>query len=265
MALTLAFIGGGKMGEALMGGLIARDWCPASAIGVVEPSEARRDALAATHPDLVFCDLAEVTDTDVVIAVKPNHVPEVAAGLAGQNIGRALSIAAGVTIARLEAGLGTDVRVIRAMPNTPALVGAGASAIAAGTAADADDLAWAQSILSSVGTVEVLPETLLDAVTGLSGSGPAYVFLMAEAMVAAGVEAGLPAETADALARQTLLGAARLLSESGEDPAQLRANVTSPNGTTAEGIAVLENQQLRAIVAEAVIAARDRSIELGQA
>lgn len=270
MAFTLAFIGGGKMGEALMGGLIAQGWCPASEIAVVEPSAERRAVLAAAYPDIHLCELADVTDTDVVIAVKPNHVPEVATGLAANNIGRVLSIAAGVTVATLEAGFGSDlhrpgVRVIRAMPNTPALVNQGASAIAAGSAADASDLEWAAGILSSVGTVEVLSEDLLDAVTGLSGSGPAYVFLVAEAMIAAGIEVGLSAESADALARQTLLGAATLLSESGDDPAQLRANVTSPNGTTAEGIAVLQQRDLMGIFAEAITAARDRSIELGQA
>jgi pyrroline-5-carboxylate reductase len=176
-----------------------------------------------------------------------------------------LSIAAGVTIARLEAALGPDVPVVRAMPNTPALVGAGAAAIAPGTTADDDDLAWAESILSAVGIVVRVPEKLLDAVTGLSGSGPAYVFLVAEALIDAGVLAGLPRDVSAALAGQTLLGAARLLTETDDGPEALRAAVTSPGGTTAAGIRALEGACVRAAFMDAVVAATERSRELGRA
>ena len=155
------------------------------------------------------------------------------------------------------------VAVVRAMPNTPALVGAGASAIAPGSAADEDDLVWAQEVLGAVGTVVRVPESQLDAVTGLSGSGPAYVFLVAEALIEAGVLAGLPRPTSRTLAVQTLLGAAQLLADSGETPEVLRAQVTSPGGTTAAGLHALESAGVRAAVLDAVMAATERSRALG--
>jgi len=153
--------------------------------------------------------------------------------------------------------------VVRAMPNTPALVGAGAAAIAPGTHATSDDVDWAASILRAVGTVVVVPEKLLDAVTGLSGSGPAYVFLVAEALIDAGVLAGLPRDTSVALATQTLLGAARLLTETADGPEALRAAVTSPGGTTAAGLRALESAGVRAAFLDAVMAATQRSKDLG--
>jgi len=155
------------------------------------------------------------------------------------------------------------VAVIRAMPNTPALVGAGAAAICAGPTATEADLDWADDLLSAVGAVVRVPEASMDAVTGLSGSGPAYVFLIAEALIDAGVLAGLPRDTADRLARQTLLGAAQLLAASDEGPQDLRAAVTSPGGTTAAGLAQLERHAVRAAVMDAVAAAAARSAELG--
>jgi pyrroline-5-carboxylate reductase len=175
-----------------------------------------------------------------------------------------LSIAAGVTIRRLEAALPPGTPVVRAMPNTPALVGAGAAAVAAGRAADEADLAWAEEVLGVVGTVVRVDEPLLDAVTGLSGSGPAYVFLVAEALIEGGVLAGLPRPVATTLAVHTLLGSARLLDESPEEPAALRAAVTSPGGTTAAGLRALEARGVRSAFLEAVLAAADRSRELGR-
>jgi pyrroline-5-carboxylate reductase len=151
------------------------------------------------------------------------------------------------------------------MPNTPALVGAGAAAIAGGTAAGEDALAWAETVLGAVGEVVRVPERLLDAVTGLSGSGPAYVFLVAEALIEAGVLVGLTRDDAAALATQTLLGSARLLAESGERPEVLRAQVTSHGGTTAAGLRVLESAGFRAAVLAAVAAAPERARELGAA
>jgi pyrroline-5-carboxylate reductase len=151
------------------------------------------------------------------------------------------------------------------MPNTPALVGQGASAIAPGTAADDDDLVWAENILGAVGQVVRVPEKLLDAVTGLSGSGPAYVFLVAEALIEAGVLVGLPRDTAVTLTVQTLLGSATLLAESGDGPETLRAAVTSPGGTTAAGLSALEHGGVRAALLDAVVAATERAQQLGRA
>jgi pyrroline-5-carboxylate reductase len=258
----LQLIGGGKMGEALLGGLVERGWAPAGELIVVEPSAERRDALAVAVPGVVVAD-APVAGVDAVIAVKPDIVGAVLAPLAEAAPVRVLSIAAGVRTGALEAGLRPGTAVVRCMPNTPALVGQGAAAIAAGSAASTADLAWAAGILSAVGLVVTVDEDDLDAVTGLSGSGPAYVFLLAEALTAAGIAQGLSPDVADTLTRQTLLGAATLLSESGEDPAVLRANVTSPGGTTAAGLAVFADGDLAGLVDRVVAAATARSVELG--
>ena len=256
-------MGGGRMGEALLTGLLAARWAPAADLGVVEKLADRRSALADQFPGVAILDEPEKAD-GVVVAVKPDDVEKACAAIAAAGCGRVLSIAAGVTIARLERALGGDIPVIRAMPNTPALVGAGAAAIAPGTHATDDDLAWASSILCAVGTVVTVPEKLLDAVTGLSGSGPAYVFLVVEALVEGGVLAGLPRDVSAALATQTLLGAARLLTETGDGPETLRAAVTSPGGTTAAGLWALEQAGVRAAFLDAVMAATDRSRALGE-
>ena len=255
-------IGGGKMAEALVGGMIAHGWAGAGELHVVEPSEARRVELASAVPGLSI-GVMPAPETDAVIAVKPDIVAAVLPGLAAAGVRRVLSIAAGVRTGSIESGLGDGATVVRCMPNTPALVGEGAAAIAAGAHATAADLEWAGSILSAVGLVVTVAESDLDAVTGLSGSGPAYVFHLAEGLIAAGVAEGLAPETADALARQTLLGAATLLSESGEDPAVLRTNVTSKGGTTAAGLAVFAEAHFLDLVAEVVGAAAARSRELG--
>jgi pyrroline-5-carboxylate reductase len=261
MAARLAVVGGGRMGEALVGGLVASGWAAAHELCVVEVDPARRDELAARHAGLTVVDAAVPAD-GAVVAVKPGDVPTACRALAAAGTGRVLSIAAGVPLAVLEAELG-DLPVVRAMPNTPALVGAGASAIAAGTRAGEDDLAWAEAILGAVGQVVRVPEGLLDAVTGLSGSGPAYVFLVAEALIEAGVLVGLPRPVSAALAVQTLLGSARLLAETGDGPEALRAAVTSPGGTTAAGLRALEDHGVRAALLDAVAAATERSKQLG--
>jgi len=197
---------------------------------------------------------------DALLAVKPNDVAEAAGSLEAP---RVLSIAAGVRLASLEELLPKGCRVLRAMPNTPALLGEGAAAVAAGAAAGQPDLNWAVGILESVGTAVVVEESLLDAVTGVSGSGPAYLFLVAEAMISAAVEVGLSPEVAAGLVRQTLLGSAKLLAEGAKPPEQLRQNVTSPGGTTAAALEVFEARQLREIFSQAIGAATDRSKELG--
>ena len=240
------------MGEALVGGLVSSGWAEVGELHVVEPDGDRRADLEAAVPGL-SCGTEPLDGVDALIAVKPDIVPPVCASLAS----------AGVRLAALEAGLGDGVAVVRAMPNTPALVGEGAAAISGGTAAGADDLEWAAGILASVGTVVVVDEQLLDSVTGLSGSGPAYVFLLAEALIEAGVAVGLDHETAVALTEQTLLGAATLLSRSEETPATLRRNVTSKGGTTAAGLAVFEAAGFTDLVAEVVAAATERSRQLG--
>ena len=255
-------IGGGKMAEALLGGLVHDGWSRPDELHVVEPVESRRGELAAALPGLSIGD-APVAGIDAVIAVKPDVVPAVLPDLAAAGVRRVLSIAAGVRSGAIEGGLVDGAAVVRCMPNTPALVGQGAAAVAAGAHASAGDLDWAAGILSAVGLVVTVDEADLDAVTGLSGSGPAYVFHLAEGLVAAGIAEGLSPETADALARQTLLGAATLLSESGEDPAVLRSNVTSKGGTTAAGLAVFAEAGFLDLIADAVRAATERSRELG--
>ena len=245
------------MGEALLGGLIAGGW---EGLGVVEKIDDRRAELEARFPSVAVLRAIEPADA-AVVAVKPNDVRAACAELAGTK--RVLSIAAGVPIAALEEALGAGTAVVRAMPNTPALVGAGAAAIAGGSAASDEDLEWAESVLGAVGEVVRVSERLLDAVTGLSGSGPAYVFLVAEALIEAGVLNGLPRDVSVALATQTLLGAARLLAETGETPEALRAQVTSPGGTTAAGLRALESAGVRAAFLDAVTAATQRSRELG--
>jgi pyrroline-5-carboxylate reductase len=260
--MKLQLVGGGRMGEALLTGLLASGWATPDELGVVEKLPDRRTDLAKLFPGVAVLEEPDKTD-GAVVAVKPNDVEQACIAIKAAGCDRVLSIAAGVTIARLERALGGDTPVVRAMPNTPALVGAGAAAIAPGSRATDDDLAWAESILRAVGIVVRVPEKLLDAVTGLSGSGPAYVFLVAEALISAGVAAGLPADVSATLTKQTLLGAARLLIETGDEPEALRAAVTSPGGTTVAGIQALEEAGARSAFLEAVLAATERSKELG--
>lgn len=258
----LSIIGGGRMGDALLGGLLSSGWATPDELAVVEALPARRDELAAARPGVAV--LAELATAEaVVVAVKPPDVAGAVRAAVGAGAARVLSIAAGVTIAQLEAAAGGSVPVVRAMPNTPSLVGVGAAAIAGGTHATDDDLAWAESVLGAVGIVVRVAEAQLDAVTGLSGSGPAYVFLVVEALVEAGVLVGLPRPTATALVQQTLLGAATLLAEGDEGPEALRAAVTSPGGTTAAGLRALEAAGVRSAFVDAVVAAAERSRALG--
>lgn len=260
----LQVIGGGRMGEALARGLISSGWASPAELVVVEASRARRDELAVSLPATLVSAVA-VPEADVVLAVKPADVEAACRSLRAQAPRRLLSVAAGVTTASLEQYLdGASTAVVRAMPNTPALVGAGVAAVAAGSTAGAEDLDWAEAVLSAVGAVVRVSEAQLDAVTGLSGSGPAYVFLVIEALVEAGVLAGLPRATSEVLATATVRGAAQLVHESGRSPADLRADVTSPGGTTAAGLRELERRAVRAAFLDAVAAATARSAELGR-
>jgi pyrroline-5-carboxylate reductase len=263
----VALIGGGKMGSALLGGLLDGGW-DADELAVAEVDADRRRDLEQLFPKvrIVPSPAWAVAEAEVVIvAVKPG---DVSASLHGAESSLridalVLSIAAGVTIATLEA-LAPGRPVVRAMPNTPALVGLGASAIAAGRHAGDPHLALAARLLGTVGIVVTVDESSLDAVTGLSGSGPAYVFLVAEAMIEAGVLEGLPRDVAEELVVQTLLGSATLLAQSDDGAVALRAAVTSPGGTTAAGLRELESAGVRAAILDAVTAATRRSRELGQ-
>ncbi len=262
MATRLEIVGGGRMGEALVVGLIDAGWATPDELVVVEPVAGRRDQLASRFPGMGLSAAAVPAD-GAVLAVKPVDAEAACRDIASAGAARVLSIVAGVPTERIQGWLDSDVPVVRAMPNTPALVGAGAAAIAPGATAGEPDLDWAQGILGAVGVVQRVPETSLDAVTGLSGSGPAYIFLVVEALVEAGVLNGLPRSTANVLVIQTLLGSARLLAESGDTPEGLRAAVTSPGGTTAAGLRILENHAVRSAFLEAVTAATERSKELG--
>ncbi len=261
----LVMVGGGNMGAALLGGMLAAGWCEPAEVAVVEVLAGRRDQLVAQFAGVTITDTVVPADA-ALIAVKPNDVAGATTAAVAGGARRVLSIAAGVSIASLEAAAAQatsdPVAVVRAMPNTPALVGEGAAAIAGGTATGEDDLAWAEGILGSVGRVVRVPEYQLDAVTGLAGSGPAYLFLVAEALIDAGVLAGLARPVAEALVSQLFVGSSKLLAERG-DPAALRAMVTSPGGTTAAGLRQLETGGVRAAFLEAVMAATERSRELG--
>ena len=261
--IRLQIVGGGRMGEALLGGLLDARWAEPAELAVVERIADRRNDLAALFPGVLVTD-AIVEAEGAVIAVKPADVADTCRSLAAAGATRVLSIAAGITTASLQDALGDGIAVVRAMPNTPAVVRTGAAAIAPGSSASEADLDWASSVLEAVGVVVRVPEDKLDAVTGLSGSGPAYVFVMAESMIEAGVLVALRREVAEVLAVQTLLGSARLLESSDEAAASLRAQVTSPGGTTAAGLRALESGGFRSAILDAVSAATDRARELGQ-
>ena len=269
--LRVGFVGGGAMAEALVAGLAAAGVAPAR-MRASDPVAARRDQLAGRFGIAVTASNADVVAASdlVVLAVKPALVAAVLDEIAAADPAAAarplwLSIAAGVPLSRLSAALPAGARVVRAMPNTPALVRSGATALAAGDSCSAEDRALARALCETVGSVWEAPsEALLDAVTGLSGSGPAYVFVFLEALSDAGVRVGLPREAASMLAIQTVLGSARLALETGRHPAQLKDQVTSPGGTTIAGLERLEAGGLRAAVYEAVAAATARSRQLGE-
>jgi pyrroline-5-carboxylate reductase len=267
---SLVIVGGGKMGGALLGGLLRSGWALADDITVVEPVAERRAELAAEFPGLRAVAGPEpglrAQDGEhvpgAILATKPDAAEGACRALGLTGVTRLVSIVAGLPCQRLEAALGGEPAVVRAMPNTAALVGAGVTAISGGSFATSQDLAWAEDVLSAVGTVVRLPERLLDAVTGLSGSGPAYFFLVAEALIEAGVQMGLTREVSRTLVVETMRGSAALLAETGRDPESLRAEVTSPAGTTAAGIRTLEARAVRSAFMEAVAAATERARHL---
>jgi pyrroline-5-carboxylate reductase len=264
----IAFLGAGNMAGALIKGLLHANACTPGEIFAVDVRPERLEELGALHGVRVGRDLAEATAWAdiVVLATKPQVfdrvLPIVAAALRPETL--VVSIAAGVPIEAIEARFAAGTRVVRTMPNTPALVDAGATAIAPGTHASDEDLALARRIFDSVGITVVLEEALLDAVTGLSGSGPAYIFLIIEALADAGVKVGLHRDSAQLLAAQTVLGSAKLLIETGEHPGRLKDMVTSPGGTAIAGLHTLEAGGLRTTLINAVETATARSRELGE-
>ena len=268
----IGFIGAGAMAEALAGGVLASG-ITAESVAAADPDPVRRKHLSETLGITTVADNGEIVRDSgiVVLAVKPNSVVPVLEGLADAPEGERarplwISIAAGIPLARLEAGLGDTARIVRAMPNTPALVRAGATAFCGNHRATPRDRDATRDLFRSVGTVWEAPsEALLDAVTGLSGSGPAYVFVFLEALGDAGVRMGLPQPAAYDLAFQTVFGAAKMALETGLHPAELKDQVTSPGGTTIAGLEQLEAGGLRAAIYAAVAAATRRSRELGQA
>ncbi|HEX7858721.1 MAG TPA: pyrroline-5-carboxylate reductase [Verrucomicrobiae bacterium] len=266
--LTVGFLGAGKMATALASGLlragltdkeslIASDVSPHARSAFAEATGARTTGF---NPDVAK------NSTVLLLAVKPDQIEsilkEISPNIADGHL--IVSIAAGVTLARMEAALPPGTRVIRVMPNTPALVGASASAFALGKSATPEDATLVARLFSSVGIAYQVKETLLDAVTGLSGSGPAYVYLIIEALSDGGVAAGLPRDVATKLAAQTVLGGAKMVLETGLHPGALKDQVTSPGGTTIEGLHELERAGLRAALINAVRAAAEKARKLGQ-
>lgn len=266
--LRIGFLGAGKMATALATGWREAGLVSDSGLSASDPVPAARESFAQATGGFVSernLDVPARSDL-LVLAVKPQTMAALLAEVAPRLEPRHLvvSIAAGISLAQLSQALGASCRLVRVMPNTPCLVGASASAYAGGGAATADDLKTVHDLLSRVGRAIEVPEKLLDAVTGLSGSGPAYAFVILEALSDGGVRMGLPRDVATVLAAQTLLGAARMVLETGQHPGVLKDQVTSPGGTTIAGLHALEQGGIRAALINAVEAATLRSQELGK-
>jgi len=268
--MKLGVIGCGKMGTALVEGAIRAGAAAAADVTGCDPVSAARDAFSRATGSNAVKDVAEVAGTSdvILLCTKPQDVAAALAeaGNAAKGAPKlVISIAAGVTLASLEKAAPENFRVIRAMPNTPALVGKGAAGYCLGSRATDADAETAQTLLGAVGLAVKVQEKLLDAVTGLSGSGPAYVYLVIEALADGGVRTGLARADAIKLAAQTVFGAAAMVLETGEHPAVLKDMVTSPGGTTIAGLAELEAHGVRSALIEAVTAATQRAAELGRA
>jgi pyrroline-5-carboxylate reductase len=265
----IGFIGCGRMATAIAQGLVKASVVAPSQITGSDPSQTMREAFTkAAGAPVVTDNLSVLSGSDVIVlAVKPQHMPavlkEIAKGVERRHL--FVSVAAGVPLGAMTAALGSNTRVIRVMPNTPCLVGAGATAFARGAKATEEDAALVERLFSTIGIAMEVSEPLLDAVTGLSGSGPAYVFQVIEAMSDGGVRAGLPRNVSTRLAAQTVLGAAKMVLDTGEHPAALKDGVASPGGTTIAGLHELERGALRGALINAVEAATRRSQELGRA
>lgn len=262
----LGLMGSGQMGSAMAAGIVRAGLAAAESIWAYDPSPAALVSFQRAVPGARVADspvqLAEQTDA-VLVAVKPQHARQACAALCGRlDRHLVLSVVAGVSLSQLENWLGTN-RIIRIMPNTACLVGHGASAFAPSPTVHDEEIHWVERLLQAVGWAVRVPESLLDAVTGLSGSGPAYVAVFIEALADGGVRAGLPRATAYGLALHTVRGAAELLRQTDRHPAQLKDQVASPGGTTIAGLAVLEERGFRGAVIQAVTAATERARQLG--
>lgn len=267
MESKVVFVGAGNMAEAIVSGMVAAEFCAPEKIVLTDIRPERLADLEKEYGVSTTVDNSVVRNAEIVVlAVKPQVLAEVLKEMAPvfRKETLVISIAAGIPTAKIEESLGGGVRVVRVMPNTPALIGQGASALAAGALADKADLEVAETILGCVGLTVRVDERQIDAVTALSGSGPAYVFYLLEAMLAAADEMGLEKETARTLALQTVEGAARLMKDSGEEAAELRAKVTSKGGTTEAAIKSMDGSGVKEAIVNALKAAQARSIELSQ-
>jgi len=259
MSITLAVIGGGNMAKAIIEGSIAGGILEGNAIAVADPDDSSQEYFKTlgceTFQSAEFLPNAPY----VILAVKPQVFDSIAQYVKSEVV---YSIMAGVTIARIDESLGHQ-RIVRIMPNLPCSIGYGAAGLALGASASEEDASLAHQLFSAIGSVTEVPEELMDAVTAVSGSGPAYLFLLAEAMIEGGVQSGLDHETADALVRQTLLGSAALLLQDDRSAGELREAVTSKGGTTAAAIQVMQESEVPKAISDAVVAARNRGRELG--
>ncbi|PSF37957.1 pyrroline-5-carboxylate reductase [Aphanothece hegewaldii CCALA 016] len=265
MSIKLGIIGGGVMAEAILSRLLAQQIYDPNTVLISEPQQQRQEFLQAKYQVNVTSDNRSVTQSEVILlAIKPQVLSTVSGDLSElSSTTLMISILAGVPLKRLEE-IFLNNPIIRVMPNTPATVGAAMTAIASGKHVQSHHLSLTKNIFCAIGEVVEVSESLMDAVTGLSGSGPAFVAMMIEALADGGVAAGLPRAIALPLALQTVLGTAQLIQTTGIHPAQLKDQVTSPGGTTIAGVAQLEKQGFRSAVIEAVYAAYKRSVELGQ-
>jgi len=266
MEQTIGFIGAGAMGGALIAGLVKSGLVSPEKIFAYDICLERLENLKKDYGIRVVANAQSLVEKAgiVILAVKPQNLPEAVQGLNFKPSHLIISIAAGISLKQLMNWLGPELAIIRAVPNTPALVGEGITALAANPAVTAEQKELALAIFGSVGRALMLPEEQLNAVTGLSGSGPAYVYLMIEALAAGGVWCGLPRDVAVQLAAQTLLGAARMVLLTGEHPAVLKDRVTSPGGTTIAGLEVLERRAVRGALMEAVKAGAERARALSE-
>jgi pyrroline-5-carboxylate reductase len=266
--MKLGVIGCGKMGTALVAGAIRSGAVAAADVIGTDPLASARDAFAQATGAMTETEIAALAGCDVfLLCTKPHdagNALQAISAVSGEKPALVISIAAGITLSSLETTAAHHLRVIRAMPNTPALIGKGAAGFCLGTRATRDDALLADQLLGAVGISVEVHERLMDAVTGLSGSGPAYVYTVIEAMADGGLRAGLPRADALRLAAQTVFGAAAMVLETSQHPAVLRDMVTSPGGTTIAGLAEIERLGLRSALIEAVAAATQRAVELGK-